>query len=169
MLLLCQWLLPVPKAELNICSSETMWPTEPKMFSLWPFMETVCRPLIYILRQEPKPCKLGPPGKGLQRTLSGISVSPSNNSCCQQFRLSSSGLKCVSLHWPVFSWLHTGENWTKEENSKQAQRKWNKLEICCFLFVRFKWELGFLANSQCGQVTVFCRYFFFSLSFNFCK
>lgn len=135
----------------------------------WPFTENVCWPLIYTMGQKPEPCKLGPPSEGLQWNPSGISVSQSNNSCSRQVMFHSCSFRYILVrcnnheNWPVSTWLHTGENLAKSESTKQAQRKWNKLEIRCFLFVRFKWELCFLANSQCGQVTIFAGIFFFPL------
>lgn len=135
--------------------------------SIWPFTENVCWPLIYTMGQKPELCKLGPPSEGLQWNPSGISVSQSNNSCSRQVMFHSCSFRYILVrcnnheNWPVSTWLHAGENPAKSESTKQAQRKWNKLEIRCFLFVRFKWELCFLANSQCGQVTIFAGIFFF--------
>lgn len=114
-------------------------------------------------------CKQGFLSKGLQWNSSRISVPRSSNSCSRQFMLHSRSFKYISArynnheNWPVSTWLHAGENPAKFESTKWAQRKWNKLEICCFLFVRFKWELCFLANSQCGQVTIFADIIFSSL------
>lgn len=111
---------------------------------------------------------MGPPPKGLQWHAHGAGVSQSSRFCPQPFVLRSCSLTSVSAHcnsrenWLVSTRLHAGASPAKAESTKQAPRKWNKLERC-FLFIRFKWELCFLANSQCGQVTVFAGTIFFPL------
>lgn len=35
---------------MRIFSKGHMWPAEPKIFTVWPFMEKVCSPLVYTLK-----------------------------------------------------------------------------------------------------------------------
>lgn len=166
------WLLPYSSSTVEY---DRNW-TAHKAYDV--FYLAPCRrylpTLIDTLGQKPEPCKLGSPSRGLQWNPSGIGGSQSNISCSPQLALHSCNSSYILVrynnheNWPVSTWLHAGERQAKSESSKRAQRKWNKLELCCFLFVRFKWELCFLANSQCGQVTIFADIFFF-LSFNLCQ
>lgn len=39
-------------AKLNKCNRETRWSTNPKIFTIWPFAEKVCKPLTYKIKSK---------------------------------------------------------------------------------------------------------------------
>ena len=167
--LCCPQRLSRPKADLSIYN-RLYGPQSLKYFPRGPLQATFADPW-FIPWVRAWTLQTGSPieGSAVRRKASRIRVSPSNNSCSRQFTLQSCSFKYILVRynkhetWPVSTWLHAGENPAKSESTKRAQRKWNKLEICCFLFIRFKWELCSLANSQCGQVTIFEGIIFSSL------